>query len=118
MPGDAGKQVVVKDRNCGYANDDDDKNAGAVAAKYLLPAADGDADERYVARLDDGTKLRRRVYEMLIVGGCGGLEVLDGLVLERGKLGRRDGVWERLVELGVLRQRVGRDDDEDEGLDA
>lgn len=103
-PGDVGKQVVVKDRSRGCA-DDEGAGDGHLAAKYLLPAADTDADERYVARLDDGTKLRRRVYEMLIVSGCRGLEVLDGLRVERGRVGRRDGVWEKLIELGVLRQR-------------
>lgn len=104
VPGDAGKQVVVKDRDRCYADDEGDGDCD-VAAKYLLPAADTDADERYVARLDDATKLRRRVYEMLIVSGCRGLEVLDGLRVEKGRVGRRDGVWEKLVELGVLRQR-------------
>ncbi|KAA6407783.1 MAG: WD repeat domain-containing protein [Lasallia pustulata] len=117
VAGEAGKQVVVKNRNRGRADgDDDDANDSVpVAAKFLLPAADNIADEQYVARLDDGTKLRRRVYEMLVLSGCRGLEVLDGLAVERGRVRRRDGVWEKLVELGVLRERgvVGGEDEED-----
>ena len=116
---EAGTQVVLKNSFRGYVDDDDDDdNATAnVAAKFLLPAADRVADERYVARLDDSTKLRRRVYEMLVLGGCKGLEVLDGIVVERGRVRRRDGVWERLVELGVLRERESGGRRVEEGRD-
>lgn len=39
------------------------------------------------------------------MSGCKSLEKLDGMGVERGEVGRRDGVWERLVEVGVLRAK-------------
>jgi len=45
------------------------------------------------------------VYEMLVVCGCKRLKVLDGLEVDRGGVVRKDGVWERLREVGVLRVR-------------
>lgn len=49
------------------------------------------------------------MYEMLVVCGCKRLRVLDGLEVDRGGVVRRDGVWERLREVGVLRVKGGRD---------
>ena len=82
-----------------------DAEAEAVAKTYLLPSLDADADRAARERLDEDTKLRRRVYEMLAAGACPALRVLDGLVLDREMVARRDKVWERLVELGVLKKR-------------
>ena len=70
-----------------------------------LPASDKEDDARYLERLDEDTKLRRRVYEMLLASGCKGLRVLDGMVFDRAAALMKDVVWERLVELGVLRKR-------------
>ena len=68
----------------------------------LLPFADWEADNHSRERLDEDTKIRRRVYEMMIVIACKKLNRLDGLEISRQLIGRHDGVWERLVELGVL----------------
>ena len=73
--------------------------------KYLLPPLDGGADASSRDRLDEDTKLRRRVYEMLTVHACKKLQRLDGLGVERSAVGRKDGVCERLIELGVLRSK-------------
>ena len=61
------------------------------ARAYLLPPLDTESDYSSRERLDEDTKLRRRVYEMLIVNSCKGLESLDGLEVERTMVGRRDG---------------------------
>ena len=79
--------------------------ASRSAEQFLLPNLNKNADDISRDRLDDDTKLRRRVYEMLVVNGCKTLERLDGLEVNRKSVGRRDGVWERLVELGVLREK-------------
>ena len=76
---------------------------------YLLPPLDGEADERSKERLDEDTKLRRRVYEMLIVNGCKNLERLDGLKVGRKAVDRKDATWERLLELGVLKEKVSNE---------
>ncbi|KAF2094674.1 hypothetical protein NA57DRAFT_45783 [Rhizodiscina lignyota] len=74
------------------------------ASPYFLPLANLAADTTYAARLDEETKLRRRVYEMLLANGMSGLMTLDGLPFQRKKVLVRDDVWERLVELGVVRK--------------
>jgi hypothetical protein len=70
-----------------------------------LPGPDKDDDAKYLERLDEDTKLRRRVYEMLLASGCKGLRILDGMVFDRAAVLVKDAIWERLVELGVLRRR-------------
>jgi len=85
----------------GLREDGLDARVGVVA----LPALDKEDDARYLERLDEDTKLRRRVYEMLLASGCKELRVLDGMVFDRAVALVKDEVWERLVELGVLRKR-------------
>lgn len=83
-----------------------ENDAETQAAKaYLLPPPNQSLDAHYRTRLDEDTQLRRRVYEMLIVGSCRDLRILDGMQTPRKALSKKDGVWERLLELGVLRAR-------------
>lgn len=99
-------RVVPHGRNS-RANEDladsDPQNTGA----YLLPAVDKTADNISRERLDEATKLRRRVYEMLVINSCKTLKRLDGLEVDREMVSRRGGVWERLVDLGVLKAKGG-----------
>ncbi|GAD99037.1 hypothetical protein AOR_1_1896144 [Paecilomyces variotii No. 5] len=80
---------------------------------YTLPPADVEADRKYVARLDESTKLRRRVVELMLYAATGGaVKVLDGLEL-RSSIGEEvsesnsdvSRVWSRLEELGVLKKK-------------
>lgn len=76
--------------------------------QHLLPLLDASADASSRQRLDEDTALRRRVYELLVVYSCPKLEKLDGLTPPaRGEVTRRDGTWDRLIELGVLRSKNG-----------
>lgn len=85
---------------------DDGIDSEEQAAKaYSLAPLDKEADSASRERLDEDTKLRRRVYEMLIVNACKTLQQLDGLEVDREMVGRKDDVWERLVELGVLKEK-------------
>lgn len=61
-------------------------------------------DETYFSRLDDGTRLRRRVYEMLIASSCKMLSTLDGRPFCKRDALIKDEIWERLVQLGVVRK--------------
>ena len=85
--------------------DDGNDSEGKAAKAYLLAPLDREADSASRGRLDEDTKLRRLVYEMLIVNACRTLQQLDGLEVDRIRIGRKDGVWERLVELGVLKEK-------------
>lgn len=62
-------------------------------------------DRMYKGKLDDDTRIRRRTYELLMAYSCthDGF-TLDGLPFDAKLATAKDLVWERLVELGVLRE--------------
>lgn len=62
-------------------------------------------DKTYKGKLDEDTAIRRRTYELLVAYSCAreGF-VLDGMVFDAKAATAKDRVWERLVDLGVLRQ--------------
>ncbi|KAJ5356912.1 hypothetical protein N7517_011521 [Penicillium concentricum] len=77
---------------------------------YTVPLADPQADVKYVRHLDQATRLRRRVLELLLYAGTSGsLHTLDGLDL-RPSLGNESSdmnkAWDRLENLGVLRRKA------------
>lgn len=77
---------------------------------YTLPLADPQADVKYLRHLDQATRLRRRVLELLLYAGTSGsLHTLDGLDL-RPSLGDESSdmnkAWARLEHLGVLRRKA------------
>lgn len=76
---------------------------------YTLPAADAEADVKYVSHLDESTRLRRRIVELMIYAGTGGsVKHLDGLelrpMLEEGS--DMNHAWTKLEKLGVLRKKA------------
>ena len=109
------KQLVLSSAShFQHVEDSDEDEPTKAADAYLLPALNRENDRLSSERLDEDTKLRRRVYEMLLLGTCKELRVLDGLQVERKDVGRRDQVWGRLKELGILRSRAGVKDDDSE----
>lgn len=84
--------------------DEDEQQARMEAAMHSLSSRDEAGDKAHVARLDEDTKLRRRVYEMLLGHSCKRLERLDGLAFDARGILVKDGVWDRLVELGIVRK--------------
>lgn len=77
---------------------------------FVLPDQEKERDEQYCSRLDMGTRMRRRLHEQLIAGGCKRVRKLDGLNLVAGRDGvdRRDAVWKALKASGFV---TGDDDD-------
>ena len=74
---------------------------------YTIPAGDVDLEQRYQLHLDESTKMRRRVYELLLVNGCSKyLRMVDGLVFDRATVKRKDAIWEKLCEMGVLKVKA------------
>ncbi|KAI9673735.1 MAG: hypothetical protein M1829_003972 [Trizodia sp. TS-e1964] len=86
---------------------------------FVLPRANAAADEAYAEHLDPNTKIRRRVYEMLVLSTCRELDSLDGIVVQRSRREsfaamskalvttkqskkEKDGIWDALLERGVL----------------
>jgi Leucine-rich repeat (LRR) protein len=77
---------------------------------FTVPLADSQADVKYLRHLDQATRLRRRVLELLLYAGTSGsLHTLDGLDL-RPSLGDdcsdMNKAWDRLEHLGVLRRKA------------
>lgn len=76
---------------------------------YTLPLADPHADQKYLSHLDESTRLRRSVLElMLYAGSRGSIKYLDGLrlrpTLERDS--EMDHAWAKLEDLGVLKKKA------------
>ncbi|KAF2089020.1 hypothetical protein K490DRAFT_38212 [Saccharata proteae CBS 121410] len=92
------KSLQRRDSICDDDDDDDGRDS------HILPPGCPDTDMRYRSRLDEDTQLRRRVYEILLAQGCKKLERLDGLSFKGSDVSEQDGVWQRLVDLGVLRK--------------
>lgn len=99
------KVLVLKERLGGCGDEQEVEDTMEVTANsYILPTGKGNADDAHRQRLDEGTSLRRRVYELLVLGGCKLLIHLDGLPVDRREVANKDGVWNRLLELGVLKE--------------
>ena len=77
-------------------------------AAFRLPAVNKQADHTARTRLDEDTKLRRKVYETLTLSACTSLQILDGITIDRSSLmpenndEDEDGICDRLRELGLL----------------
>ncbi|KAE8036858.1 hypothetical protein FH972_009491 [Carpinus fangiana] len=61
-------------------------------------------DAQHTARLDGETRLRRRVFELLLGARCPGLARVNGLPFEKEAVMAKDEVWEQLVALGVVQK--------------
>lgn len=108
---EAENRVALQRRNQHTNNEDQDPELKRIKA-FLLPSLNREMDITLRDRLDEDTKLRRRVHELLIAHACPHLERLDGLHLDMKVVKKRDGVWERLVELGIVNEKGMRRGDE------
>jgi Leucine-rich repeat (LRR) protein len=84
-----------------HAGVEDDQEA-TLTDCFTLADAEREKDVAYAGRLDMETKMRRRIFEMLMTGGCGRLKKLDGLEVDRASLVVKDKVWEELVKVGLV----------------
>ncbi|KAM0428597.1 hypothetical protein ACHAPT_006958 [Fusarium lateritium] len=69
---------------------------------FVLPDADVERDELFAKRLDEITKLRRRLHQIVFVASCKRLRKLDGLAINREVVLAKDGVFQTLVAEGLL----------------
>ncbi|RMY49249.1 hypothetical protein D0863_15196 [Hortaea werneckii] len=111
------QSLVLKNQLVPTTPNDEDAQAELFEqAQYNLPlctdhnnntdSAGRQRDETHQMRLDEETKLRRRVYELLIGHSCPYASEVDGLRFDRARAGKmkKDGTWERLVQLGIVRK--------------
>ncbi|KAL6855497.1 Protein nud1 [Amphichorda felina] len=73
-----------------------------VVDPFVLPEADAEKDEAFARRLDEGTRQRRRLHEIVFVASCKRLRVLDGLRINRDQVLARDEVFKTLVAEDLL----------------
>ncbi|KAF7547689.1 hypothetical protein G7046_g8929 [Stylonectria norvegica] len=69
---------------------------------FMLPAADVERDGMYASRLDEATKLRRRLHQIVFVASCKRLRTLDGLPVQRQGVLFKDSLFQVLVAEGLL----------------
>ena len=98
--------VLQRSRNAIEKNEHDDNAVDIPITAYLVPDANQGSDQEYRLRLDEGTALKRYVYELLLFNACHSLSRLDGLFVERFTKLERGSIHDRLLELGVLKNRA------------
>jgi protein NUD1 len=77
-----------------------------IGDPFTLADAEKERDVAYAGRLDMETKMRRRVFEMLMINGCERLKTLDGLKVDRASLVVKDMIWNELVKAGLVYDNV------------
>ncbi|KXJ86650.1 hypothetical protein Micbo1qcDRAFT_236737 [Microdochium bolleyi] len=79
-----------------------DENGEKPFDPFVLPEGNIERDSQFLTRLDTGTKMRRRLYEMVVLGHCQRLKSLDGLAVSRSEIAKKDATWSALSKAGVL----------------
>lgn len=69
---------------------------------FVLPDADVERQEKFASRLDVGTRMRKRVYDMVVLNDCKQLKMLDGLPVSKDAVSSKDDIWKALVENGII----------------
>lgn len=83
-------QVLVPTDGAGYAD------------PFMLPDADVERDVLFASRLDEATRLRRRLHQIVLVASCRRLRKLDGLPVRRREVLAKDDLLEMLVAEGLV----------------
>lgn len=90
-------------------------NSEDKSARFTLPDADEEHDMKFSSRLDEATRLRRRLHQVVLAASCKRLRMLDGLQVRRKELLAMDTVLVKLIEEGMLPDPTR--DDADEGCE-
>ncbi|KID73942.1 Septation initiation network scaffold protein cdc11 [Metarhizium brunneum] len=77
-------------------------DGSGVADPFVLPDADVARDEMFASRLDEATRLRRRLHQVVLVASCGRLRMLDGLAVRRREVLARDQMLQTLINDGLV----------------
>ncbi|OAQ69744.1 conserved leucine-rich repeat protein [Pochonia chlamydosporia 170] len=77
-------------------------DGSGIADPFILPDADVGRDETFASRLDEATRLRRRLHQVVLVASCSRLRVLDGLPVCRRDIMARDRLLQTLIDDGLV----------------
>ncbi|KAF4589876.1 conserved leucine-rich repeat protein [Ophiocordyceps camponoti-floridani] len=84
---------------------------------FALADADAERDGLFASRLDEATRLRRRLHQVVLVASCRRLRKLDGLAVRRDEVLARDWLLDMLVRDGVVAGEVSTSEPRDtEGI--
>ncbi|TLS25058.1 hypothetical protein PpBr36_06969 [Pyricularia pennisetigena] len=76
---------------------------GSEAANpFVLAPGDPKRDAAYCRRLDMGTRMHRRLYEIVWIHNTKKLRMLDGLPLDRNLVNLRDDIWNSLLSYDLV----------------
>nr|POE72256.1 septation initiation network scaffold protein cdc11 [Quercus suber] len=84
--------------------EEDERSVLMEIARYTLSCGTIEQDMNHRERMDEATKLRRRVYELMLAKSCPRLLVVDGLSFDKTSAAVKDEIFDRLVELKVMRR--------------
>ncbi|ETN44965.1 uncharacterized protein HMPREF1541_09840 [Cyphellophora europaea CBS 101466] len=70
------------------------------------PAGPGaKSDAKWLRTLDENTRMRRRLTELLLAEHCKNLQSLDDIAFDRKKVLEKEEVWRKCEEVGVLQKQ-------------
>jgi protein NUD1 len=75
---------------------------GGEVDPFVLPPADAERDDLFAKRLDEATRLRRRLHQIVFAASCKRLRMLDGLPVKRSDVFAKDAVLIKLIDEGLL----------------
>jgi len=76
---------------------------------FVLPDINVELQDKFASRLDVDTRMRKRIYDMVILTHCKKIKVLDGLPVDRDVITSRDDVWAALVQSGIVEGQKGQE---------
>lgn len=79
---------------------EDGKEAGFDP--FVLPDIDVERQQNFASCLDMSTRMRKRIYDIIVLNDCRQLKMLDGLPISKDVLSARDDVWNGLVRSGIV----------------
>ncbi|KAI1438554.1 hypothetical protein GGR50DRAFT_366924 [Xylaria sp. CBS 124048] len=92
----------------------EDSSMEAEFNVFEIPDMDVLRHEKFASRLDIDTRMRKRIYDMIVLGNCKQLKMLDGLPVSKETLSKKDDVWGALVENGIIESCVKKEDAEED----
>ena len=69
---------------------------------FTLPDMDVERQEKFASRLDMDSRMRKRVYDMVVLKDCTQLKMLDGLPVTKEIATRKDDVWKALRGTSIV----------------
>ncbi|KAI0549512.1 hypothetical protein F4679DRAFT_546445 [Xylaria curta] len=77
---------------------------------FALSDGDVERQDKFASRLDMSTRMRKRVYDMVVLNDCRQLKMLDGLPVPKDIALKRDDVWRALMESGIVAEEEEQKD--------